>query len=486
MKLKKGKAIIVIIALMFFVSHSVQGNSTIEWDEWQDESYWEWHTRNTTDDKAYNGKHIVIDKDVIDFYGYWKNSYKDFLYKKYDKQGKKIFKFRIDESKASYHTLDGAGFIFNANKVDNKLSGYVILFKEKDVCLYRLDSVDINTFETASKATLATYGELIESKPKLNSDIHDLIVEVTPTNIKITESDDEIINIKLDYSKHSGESFGLISSYVQHACSILSKIQFSELEIIIEDYKISILNTDLQGNPIPGGYFEVKDENGQIIKEGKTDKNATISIDGIIPGIYTVQQKTPPETYILNDNIYTFKVTEEGEVIDVDSEQEIELIVKNEQLKIEIENKVLNTEKPIAESKIGLYDANGNHISTQITDKNGIVTFTGITQGEYTYKQLDVPNGYELNTNEYECILNIDGTAEFDENNKNIIYNKEIEEVEEESKKTTVNNTIINNEDNTIAKTIIPYAGEKNKMRGVLVTCIIIVSMGILITIKKI
>ena len=54
------------------------------WEDWQQYNYWEWHTRTTTDDKAYNGKHIVIQNDVIDFYGYWQNSYKDFLYKEYE------------------------------------------------------------------------------------------------------------------------------------------------------------------------------------------------------------------------------------------------------------------------------------------------------------------------------------------------------------------------------------------------------------------
>lgn len=329
---------ILIITICINLSN-VKADDTViskeNWEEWQREDYWEWHTRTTTNDRAYNGNHVVIENDVIDFYGYWENSYKDFLYKDYKKAGKKIFKFRIDESKANYHTLDGAGFIFNANKTEDKLSGYILIFRQSDVCLYRIEDVDIEKFETTGNTTIATYGELIKTVPKVNSQIHDLVIEATPTNIKITEGETEILNQELDYSKHVGDSFGLIASYVQHACSILTKIEFSQLEMIIEDYEISILNTDIEGKPISGGYFELKDENGEIVQEGKTNEDGKFIVPGLKEGIYTIQQKSAPLTYILNDEIYKFKVTSEGKIVDEQTNKEIEIIVKNEMQEVE-------------------------------------------------------------------------------------------------------------------------------------------------------
>lgn len=353
--------ILLLIMIMLNVSISKATDDTViskdNWNDWQKEDYWEWHTRTTTDDQAYNGKHIVIENDVIDFYGYWQNSYKDFLYKEYTNPGKKIFKFRIDETKANYHTLDGAGFIFNASKVDNKLSAYILLFREKDICIYRIDNVDITTFETNSYKTIADYGELITSINKTDATIHDLIIEATPTNIKVIESKEEILNVELDYSKHSGESFGLISSYLQHACSQLSKIQFSQIELILEDYKISILNTDLKDSPIGNGTFELKDENGTIIKEGNADENGIFDITGIKSGVYSIQQKHPPTDYILNDAVYKFKLTNDGKIVDIKTGEEIELIIKNEQVKIEDEEDNTITSKPIpyAGEKINIF-----------------------------------------------------------------------------------------------------------------------------------
>lgn len=476
---KKQKNISNYIIITIILIMTICLNSTIvkandntvisgeNWDKWQNEDYWEWHTRTTTNDMAYNGRHIVIENDVIDFYGYWKNSYKDFLYKEYENPGKKIFKFRIDESKANYHTLDGAGFIFNASKENNKLSGYILLFREKDVCIYRIDNVDINTFETASSSTIATYGTLIQSKSKTNSTIHDLVVEATPTNIKVTEGENEILNVNLDYSKHIGESFGLISSYLQHACSILSKIEFSQIRIILEDYNISVLNTDMDNNPIQGGYFELKDENGNMIKEGKTNGNGEFILEGLKEGTYTIQQKIPPSTYLLNDNIYTFKVTNEGKVVDKNTGEEIELIIKNEKMKIEINNKIINTNTAIKGSVIGIYDEDGKQIATDITNEDGKVVFTGISEGNYVYKQLEVPDGYVLNTTEYMFTVNKDGTVEFKEDNKETIYNEKIQN--------SLNNINTNNNiDNTIANTKIPNAGEKTGIISIIAISILI------------
>lgn len=373
---------ITIISLNNMVSKAddTTGDTVIDkekWEEWQKEDYWEWHTRTTTDDRAYNGNHIVIQNNVIDFYGYWQNSYKDFLYKEYKNPGKKIFKFVIDEKAANYHTLDGAGFIFNASKTDKELSGYILLFRQKDVCVYRLNNVNIATFETAPNATVATYGQLVKSVPKTNSAIHNLSVEITPTKINILEGETELLSIDLDYSIHVGESFGLISSYVQHACSILSKIEFSQIEIILEDYEVSILNTNMENTPIPGGYFELKNEAGEIVKEGKTDKNAEFNVTGITPGIYTIKQKTAPEGYILNDTIYKFEVTKDGLIVDTDTGEEIKLVIKNEKIKIPVE------EEPDKDNKNEIVDK-----KNEIVNKNNTI----IKEKDNTISSIPIPN----------------------------------------------------------------------------------------------
>lgn len=380
-KILKILVLLIIITISNCVVAKAVDDTVISnenWNKWQERDYWEWHTRTTTNDKAYNGEHIVFENDTIKFYGYGQTSYKDFLYKEYTNPGKKIFKFILDESKANYHSLDGSGFIFNASKINDKISGYVILFKEKTVCLYRLDDVDINKFETTSETTIDTYGKLLETKNKSDIAIRNLVIEVTPRNVKVTEAGTEIFNLNLDYSIHTGESFGLISSYAQHDCNILSTIEFYELKIVLEDYKISILNTDLNNSPIQGGYFELKNENGEIVKEGESNSDGIFSIKGVKEGIYTLQQTKQPEGYILNDTIYKFKLTNEGKIVDVNTGKETSLVVKNK--KIEEEN---ITEKPIANTNTNSIlnnknDTTKSSIPIPNTGEKGWVLFIAI------------------------------------------------------------------------------------------------------------
>lgn len=332
---KLSNIIILFLIFIILIFNNTFVNATDEiviseenWKEWQEEDYWEWHTRKTNKDKAYNGTHIVIQNDVIDFYGYGQNSYKDFLFKEYENRGIKTFKFIIDESKANYHTLDGAGFIFNAKIEDEKISGYILLFREQDICIYRIENIELNKFENTTSTTVADFGELVQSIIKTENQLHELSVEVSPTNLKIEEKGTEILNVDLDYSIHIGESFGLISSYVQHDCEILSTIEFSQFEMILEDYNFSVLNTDLDRNSISGAHFVLKDEKGEVIKFGKTNNAGIFDVGNLKEGKYTIQQILEPKGYILNDNIYIFNVTADGRTVDNNGE-EINLIIKN-------------------------------------------------------------------------------------------------------------------------------------------------------------
>lgn len=377
---------ILIVIIIITIPNCVivrAANDTVvsdkNWSEWQERDYWEWHTRTTTNDKSYNGEHIGIENDTISFYGYGQTSYKDFLYKEYTNPGKKIFKLILDESKANYHSLDGSGFIFNASKTDNKLSGYVLLFKEKTVCLYRLDDVDINTFEKSSNKTVDMYGKLLETIDKSNSTIRDLVIEASPKNINVTEGGTEILNVDLDYSIHEGESFGLISSYAEHDCNILSIIEFYEFKITLEDYKISVLNTNLSNEPIQGGYFELKNENGEIVKEGEANSNGIFSVEGVKEGIYTIQQKSQPEGYALNDTIYKFKLTNEGKIVDINTGEEINLVVKNEKIEEETINKNPNTNEKENSNKLNdEKDNTKSSIPLPNTGEKGWVFFIAI------------------------------------------------------------------------------------------------------------
>lgn len=336
--------ILTIIAIIIFtigINAKVQATYNIE-DVFKRE-YWEWHTRTTTDDQAYNGEHIKILDNQIIFYGYGVNSYKDFLYKEFNYTGKKIFKIIVDESKASYHTLEGAGFLINSTIKDNKISGYVLLYGEKTIDLYRIDGINLQTFKTVANSKVSTYGTLVKSINKQTSGIHNVVVEATPTNITITDNE-QTTSINLEYSKHVGNSFGLISSYVQHNCSILSTIIFEKLEIAIENYTIPVetVEKDNEEQKLSGAKYEVKNEKGEVVAQGTSNSNGIFNIEGLQEGNYTINQTSAPSGYILNENVVKFTINNEGKAVDITTNEEIKLKFENEKIQNDNENNTIN------------------------------------------------------------------------------------------------------------------------------------------------
>ena len=413
-----------------------------------EDSYWEWIYRNTLttpNDIAYKGKHIQIlpKREEIKFYGYGQTAYKDYLYKDYSYPGKKTFKFTVDESKANYHTLDGAGFIFNANKVNNLLSGYILLIRTNEILIYRIDGLDLNKnieqYKDGDGKPLATIRELggtvIQKVNKTSDTIHNFIIEVTPTNVKVNDNGNEILNANLNYLDHVGESFGPIASYTQHDCEILSEITFSEFELEIEDYQIPVLKIDTKGNPLPGAKFVVKNAQGVTVREGITEENGFWNVENLDAGTYTLEEVTPPIGYVLNSTIFNFRVTAEGSVVDVNTGEPLKLIVENEKLPIIIKKYEQGTTRPVEGAVIGIYDKDGNEIVnedgehiTAITNKNGEVRFRDLEEGTYKYKEIQAPEGYILNDMMYSCTINKDGSITYANGNKDygIIYNEKI------------------------------------------------------------
>lgn len=334
---------LVIIAIMILTIGISKTQATYNIEDVFKREYWTWHTRTTTDDQAYNGEHIKILDNKIIFYGYGVNSYKDFLYKEFNYAGKKIFKIIVDESKASYHTLEGAGFLINARIKDNKISGYVLLYGEKTIDLYRIDDLNLQTFKTAANSKVSTYGTLVKSINKETSGIHNVVVETTPTNITVKDNE-QTISINLDYSKHVGNSFGLISSYIQHNCSILSTIVFEKLEIAIENYTIPVetVEKDNEEQKLSGAKYEVKNEKGEVVAQGTSNSNGIFNIEGLQEGNYTITQTTAPSGYKINENVVKFKVTNEGKAVDITTNEEIKLKFENEKIQNDSENNTVN------------------------------------------------------------------------------------------------------------------------------------------------
>ena len=432
------------------------------------DDFWEWNTRTTTNDMAYNGRHIDIinndPKKAIDFYGYGERSYKDYLYKAYPYPGEKIFRFKLEEVRTDYHTLEGAGFLFNAKKENGKLTADVILLGKDKINLYRLEEVYDYTFQNTPNKHITDYiSATLASVNKPQASVHQMEIKTSPSNITVIDNEQEILNVDLDYTNHAGDDFGLIVSYGEHSCSSLSKIEFSEFTLEVKDYNLPLKVKNDIDMKIEGATFELLDSEENVISEGISDENGMWELIGLKPGEYKIRQKTTIAGHRIYSEDYPFIITGDGKAYKGDSEEEIEEItIINERILADIDILLEDDiEEEIQGGTFQLIDEEGNVIKSGSTDKDGLLKIKDITPGKYTLKQKSTIEGYEISTEVYTFTVTEEGKVVDSKTSKEIelinVLNKRIIEEDETGKNEIQQNEI----DDGKAEGVLPQTGEQ-------------------------
>ncbi len=111
-------------------------------------------------------RHVLISPDgnQLTFTGYGSPAFHDFLFVPNTVADEKVFKFSVNETAASYHSLQAYGFVFNASYETSdlnsrKLSGYYVGITNSFINLYQLTQVDVsglNGLDTSKHIYLPT------------------------------------------------------------------------------------------------------------------------------------------------------------------------------------------------------------------------------------------------------------------------------------------------------------------------------------------
>lgn len=165
---------------------------------------------------------------------------------------------------------------------------------------------------------------------------------------------------------------------------------------------ITIFKTDeATGDKLVGAGFRVFDANGEVVAEGYTGEDGTVTFE-LRYGEYTVAEFDAPEGYVLDDAPYAFSVTEHGQKISVD--------MANTKIKgkLVLSKVDADTEELLPGAGFRIYDINNEVIREGVTDKNGNVEFD-LEFGTYYYQEFDAPDGYEVDDTKYEFTITEDG-----------------------------------------------------------------------------
>lgn len=114
-------------------------------------------------------------------------------------------------------------------------------------------------------------------------------------------------------------------------------------------------------------------------------------------GTITIQETKAPTGYFINNEVFVRKITISGDIEDVDTYNQPEILEKV--IKFNIKKVQVGTTTPVSGAVFSHTKPDGTTESLT-TDEKGEITITGLASGTHKIKEIKSPDGYQLNPNE--------------------------------------------------------------------------------------
>lgn len=190
-------------------------------------------------------------------------------------------------------------------------------------------------------------------------------------------------------------------------------------------YSVTLRKYDSKTNePLAGAVITVYNSIGRDVFSGTTDADGNLRVPTLSPGRYSYKEVEAPSGYSLNQEIFSFTLKSDGTTEGIlkmpntpnsgsfggDGDGgEIDLNQGN--ISVTITKTDSTTAASVPGAKVAIYDAGENLVFEGITGSDGKMTSTPLKPGKYTFKETLAPDGYKLNTNAFEFIINGDKTV---------------------------------------------------------------------------
>ena len=114
-------------------------------------------------------------------------------------------------------------------------------------------------------------------------------------------------------------------------------------------------------------------------------------------GTITIQETKAPTGYFINNEVFVRKITISGDIEDVDTYNQPEILEKV--IKFNIKKVQVGTTTPVS-GAVFLHTKPNGTTESLTTDEKGEITITGLASGTHKIKESKAPDGYQLNSNE--------------------------------------------------------------------------------------
>ena len=87
-------------------------------------------------------------------------------------------------------------------------------------------------------------------------------------------------------------------------------------ENVPEHGTLELSKTDVaNGTPLPNAGFRIKDKDGNIVAEGRSDYDGKVKFEKLRIGEYTYQEFDAPAGYVIDETPYKFEIKEDGQIV---------------------------------------------------------------------------------------------------------------------------------------------------------------------------
>lgn len=164
----------------------------------------------------------------------------------------------------------------------------------------------------------------------------------------------------------------------------------TSLSVVMEDVKneVDIIKVDGDsGEALAGATLRVINaDTGSVIKEW-VSTTESYSISGLLPGNYRVEEISAPDGYSLSETVMPFTISNT-------MSSKITIRFPNTKSDISIA-KVDEEGNYLAGAVLGIYD-DGGALVTKVETKEQPVSLEDLTVGNYTVREIEAPDGYQL------------------------------------------------------------------------------------------
>ncbi|MFA9373066.1 MAG: SpaA isopeptide-forming pilin-related protein [Poseidonibacter sp.] len=169
----------------------------------------------------------------------------------------------------------------------------------------------------------------------------------------------------------------------------------NEKEVVPVFGEIEIIKTDEDGKMISDAWFNLYDENGNVLENMKTVNGRGV-FENVPLGVYTIKETQAPEGYELSSEVIKVTVAD-AQMITFNFKNKLSEtgVITTTRGNILI-NKVDEDSQPLEGAEFALYNESGELLRTVISDINGKVMFDNLSSGTYSVMEMNAPEGYEL------------------------------------------------------------------------------------------